>query len=112
MRAMAASSRGFRMSVTRLCQFLIFLAVIHGVFACGPRVRLRPTDESAPALPADCEPYVLPLDAPIPSGARPLGKALYGDTGFSVACDEPQIRERVRRYACSRGADAVRLTFP
>ena len=89
----------------------MFLAVIHGVFACGSRVRLRPTDR-APALAADCQPYVLPLDSPIPNGARPLGRALYGDTGFSIHCSEPEVRERVRRYACSQGADAVRLTFP
>jgi hypothetical protein len=98
------------MSVTRLCQFLIFLAVVHGICACGSRVRLRPTDR-APALAANCEPYVLPLDSPLPGGARPLGKALYGDTGFSVHCSESEVRERLRRYACSQGADAVRLTF-
>ena len=46
---------------------------------------------------------------PAPGGARFLGEARYGDTGFSIRCNEQDIRELLRRHACNRGADAVLL---
>jgi hypothetical protein len=96
------------MCVTPFWQFLMFLAIAHAAWACGPRESLSPYAR-APSLPADCEPYLLDADSPVPRGARYLGHAFYGDTGFSRHCGELEIREMLRRYACSSGADAVRL---
>lgn len=85
---------------------LLVLSVAGG---CGPSMYTR-VDRQLAALPPSCCPLLFGKDDPAPVGALLVGETRYGDTGFTVDCDQQMTMEKVRRDACRIGADAVKVT--
>lgn len=75
---------------------------------CGARVSVH-SIAAMERLPADCRPVMIRPPASAPGDARLLGDGRFGDTGFSVRCDERMGLEMLRRRACGLGADAIRI---
>lgn len=77
------------------------------VAACGPNVHLKNHASFPPQ--AFCEPTTFELADTVPTGSTLLAEVAYGDTGFSVSCGIARNKARLRRYACSIGADAIKI---
>lgn len=76
--------------------------------ACGPSVHVR-LHGQYPALDPDCCPRLVGREGTVPPGALLVADVGYGETGFSTGCSYPENMERLRRKACSVGADLVQI---
>jgi hypothetical protein len=78
------------------------------VAACGPSVHIR-NHHVHPSLDPDCCPLMVERDEALPSRVLLVAEVGYGENGLSNRCSYPEIRERLRVQACTRGADVVKI---
>jgi hypothetical protein len=100
----------------KLLPLALLLAISVSSVGCAASVRrigydVPPASAAVAATTgAPACPVVLTTDSAAVAGARRVGEIRYGDTGFSMRCDEARALRLFQSDACAAGANVVLLT--
>lgn len=85
---------------------LLFVMII--LWNCGARIKTDFYNSGNYKL-SDNQVALLSVEHQIPSGAKKIGEAKFGDTGFSVDCDYDSNLVKARKLARENGANIVKV---
>ena len=78
------------------------------LISCSASISTSFTSQNKPLTIADKVAF-LDLINKVPEGAKKLGEAKYGDSGFSTSCDFNSILINARKSARANGANIVKV---
>lgn len=86
--------------------FSLFLILL--LISCGSNIKSNFTSQNKPLTIEDKVAF-LDLLNKVPDGAKKLGEAKYGDSGFSTSCDFNTILINARKLARANGSNIVKV---
>lgn len=94
---------------TRIMKKPLIIAITFLLVSCGANVKSNFNEQLKPLTIEDKVAF-LDVKNQVPDGAKKIGNAKFGDTGFSTNCDFDTNLISARKLARANGANIVKVT--